>query len=75
MAAQIRSRHLVLLVSYAPGSLLARVFSPPEFTLIPIDESTWEPGRLAIAWARSPVASHPALPEVVEQLTARFNAN
>ena len=75
MAAQIRNRHLVLLVSYAPGSLLARVFSPPEFKLVPIDETTWEPGKLAIAWARSPVTAHPALEQLVEQLAARFNAS
>lgn len=74
MAAQIRNRHLVLLVSYAPGSLLARVFSPPEFKLIPIDETTWEPGKLAIAWHHAPVASHPALDRVVTQLAIRFNA-
>jgi hypothetical protein len=75
MAAQIRNRHLVMLVSYAPGSLLARMFSPPEFKLIRIDETTWEPGKLAIAWARSPVTSHPALDRVVEQLSIRFNAS
>jgi DNA-binding transcriptional LysR family regulator len=74
MAAQVRNRHLVLLVSYAPGSLLSRMFSPPEFKLIRIDESTWEPGKLAIAWTRSPVTSHPALDQVVEQLAIRFNA-
>ncbi len=75
MAAQIRSRHLVLMVSYAPGSLLARVFSPPEFKLIRIDETTWEPGKLAIAWARSPVTAHPALEQVVEELASRFNVS
>jgi DNA-binding transcriptional LysR family regulator len=74
MAAQIRSRRLVMMVSYAPGSLLARVFSPPEFKLIRIDETTWEPPRLAIAWARSPVTPHPALEQVVEQLAVSFNA-
>ncbi len=75
MAAQLRSRHLVLMVAYAPGSLLARVFSPPEFKLIRIDEATWEPGKLAIARARSPVIPHPAVERVVEQLAARFNAS
>jgi DNA-binding transcriptional LysR family regulator len=74
MAAQIRSRHLVLMVAYAPGSLLARVFSPPEFKLIRIDETTWEPGKVALAWARSPVSPHPALEQAVEELARRFNA-
>jgi hypothetical protein len=62
-----------MLVAYAPGSLLARVFSPPEFKLITLDESTWEPSELAIAWNRAPVRSHPALDEVVDQLAARFS--
>jgi DNA-binding transcriptional LysR family regulator len=75
IAAQIRHRHLVLLLSYAPDSLFARVFSPPEFKLVPIDEATWEPGQLAVAWARSPVTAHPALKQLVEQLTVRFNAS
>jgi DNA-binding transcriptional LysR family regulator len=74
MAAQIRNRHLVMMVAYAPGSLLARVFSPPEFKLIPIDETSWEPGKLAIAWTRSPIPSHPALDQVRDQLALRFNA-
>jgi DNA-binding transcriptional LysR family regulator len=75
MAAQIRNRHLVMLVSYAPGSLLARVFSPPEFKLIPIDETTWEPSKLAIAWTRAPIKSHPALDQVIDQLAIRFNVS
>lgn len=74
MAAQIRSRHLALMVAYVPGSLHSRVFSPPEFKLIPIDESTWEPGELAIAWTRAPIPSHPALHQVVDELAARFSA-
>jgi hypothetical protein len=61
MAAQVRNRHLVMLMTYAPSSLLSRMFSPPEFKLIPIDETTWEPSELAIAWARAPVTAHPAL--------------
>jgi DNA-binding transcriptional LysR family regulator len=72
MAAQIRNRHLVMLMAYAPSSLLSRMFSPPEFKLIPIDETTWEPSELAIAWARAPVTAHPALDEVVDQLTTKF---
>jgi DNA-binding transcriptional LysR family regulator len=73
MAAQIRNRHLVLMLAYAPGSLLSRMFSPPEFKLIPIDQATWEPSELAVAWARNPVTSHPALDQVVDQLATWFN--
>jgi DNA-binding transcriptional LysR family regulator len=74
MAAQIRNRRLVMLIAYAPGSLLNRMFSPPEFKLIPIDDSTWEPSKLAIAWARDPITPHPALDRVVDELAIRFNA-
>jgi len=74
MAAQIRSRRLVILVAYAPGSLLGRVFSPPEFKLIPIDESTWGPSKLALAWTRANARSHPSLDQIVDQLVRDFNA-
>ncbi|MGW4097475.1 LysR family transcriptional regulator [Mycobacterium sp. NPDC004974] len=50
MAAQVSNRHLVALVPYAPESLIGKIFSPPEFTLVPIDESTWSPARIALAW-------------------------
>lgn len=50
MATQVFNRHLVALVTYAPASAIGRIFSPPEFTLIPIDESTWAPARIALAW-------------------------
>lgn len=41
MATQVFNRHLVAIVSYAPDSFIGKIFSPPEFTLIPVDESTW----------------------------------
>lgn len=50
MAAQVFNRHLVAVVSYAPASFIGRIFSPPEFKLIPIDESTWSPVEIALAW-------------------------
>ncbi len=74
MAAQIRNRHLVMLLAYAPSSLLSRMFSPPEFKLIPIDETTWESSELAIAWARDSSAAHPGLEQVVNQLAVEFRA-
>ncbi|GHF36368.1 DNA-binding transcriptional LysR family regulator [Amycolatopsis bartoniae] len=73
VAAQVRSRHLVVLISYAPTSFLGRVFSPPEFTLIPIDEDSWEPGELAIAWARERRRQHVALEPAIEELAAAFH--
>ncbi|HTQ17865.1 LysR family transcriptional regulator [Mycobacterium sp.] len=50
MATQVFNRHLVAVVSYAPESFIGRMFSPPEFKLIPIDESNWEPAKIALAW-------------------------
>lgn len=72
MAAQVRSRHLVMLLAYTPGSLLGRMFSPPEFKLIPLDEATWSPSKLAVAWPSEPVAPHPALERAVNDLAGRF---
>lgn len=74
MAAQIRNRHLVMLIAYAPGSLLSRMFSPPEFKIIPIDETTWEPSKLAIAWTRASGTPHPALDQVIEHLAITFSS-
>jgi len=51
MATQVFNRHLVALLSYAPASAIGRIFSPPEFKLIRIDESTWPPVKIALAWA------------------------
>lgn len=64
MATQVFNRHLVAVVSYAPASFIGRIFSPPEFKLIPIDESTWAPAEIALAW----VADRPDLEVVVDQL-------
>lgn len=50
MATQVFNRHLVAVVTYAPESFIGRMFSPPEFTLIPIDESTWPLIEIALAW-------------------------
>ena len=50
MATQVFNRHLVAVVSYAPDSFIGRIFSPPEFALIPVDESTWAPAEIALAW-------------------------
>lgn len=73
VAAQVRSRHLVVMISYAPTSSLGRVFSPPEFTLIPIDEDSWEAGQLAIAWARERSRQHVALEPAIDELAAAFH--
>ncbi|KUI31660.1 LysR family transcriptional regulator [Mycobacterium sp. IS-1742] len=68
MAAQVSNRHLVAILSYAPASAIGRIFSPPEFKLIPIDGSTWPPAEIALAWARDRAASMPEIASAVERL-------
>lgn len=62
MATQVFNRHLVAVVSYAPDSFIGKIFSPPEFKLIPVDESTWAPAEIALAWV--PERVQPRLSEV-----------
>ncbi|MCF6385398.1 LysR family transcriptional regulator [Mycobacterium sp. MBM] len=50
MATQVFNRHLVAVVTYAPASAIGRIFSPPEFKLIPIDENSWAAIKIALAW-------------------------
>lgn len=72
LAAQVRRRRLVLLIAYAPNSALGRMFSPPEFKLIPIEDDKWKAGQLALAWARDRQVRHPALDTAIEKLTTAF---
>jgi hypothetical protein len=70
MATQVFNRHLVAVVSYAPASAIGRIFSPPEFDLIPIDESTWPPAEIALAWAPDRMR-HPAqMVSLVDRISA-----
>lgn len=69
MAAQVFNRHLVAVVTYAPASFIGRIFSPPEFKLIPIDESTWAPAQIALAW----VAGRPDLAALAEEIAAKLD--
>lgn len=68
MASQVFNRYLVALVSYAPASTIGRIFSPPEFKLIPIDESTWPPAKIALAWAPDRLPNSAEIEAVVDQL-------
>lgn len=70
MAAQVSNRHLVAILSYAPASAIGRIFSPPEFKLIPIDGSTWPPVEIALAWARDRLRSVPEIEQAVDQLAS-----
>ncbi|MET0780032.1 MAG: LysR family transcriptional regulator [Microbacterium sp.] len=67
MAAQVWSRHLVSFVPDVPGSLLGRVFSPPEFVTIPLsgDAITM---RLGVAWSPAAAAASPSLRRALAEL-------
>jgi DNA-binding transcriptional LysR family regulator len=68
VATQARTRHLAVLVAYTSGSTISRLFSPPDFTLIPFDDS-WELGKLALAWCTGRAREHPALVATIDELT------
>ncbi|MGE2717934.1 LysR family transcriptional regulator [Mycolicibacterium litorale] len=68
MAAQVSHRHLVAILSYAPASAIGRIFSPPEFKLIPIDGDNWPPAEIALAWARERVKTLPEIEQAVDLL-------
>lgn len=68
MAAQVSNRHLVALVPYAPESLIGKIFSPPDFTLVPIDESTWSPARIALAWVPDRLKNPAEIETIVTEL-------
>jgi DNA-binding transcriptional LysR family regulator len=73
MATQVFNRHLVAVVSYAPDSLIGKMFSPPEFKLIPVDESTWAPAEIALAWVPERLRTRLAEIELaVEQIADRL---
>ncbi|MGV0605984.1 LysR family transcriptional regulator [Mycolicibacterium sp. XJ1904] len=73
MATQVFNRHLVALVSYAPDSFIGKMFSPPEFKLVPIDETNWPPARIALAWVPERLRSRLAEVELAaEQIADRL---
>lgn len=68
MAAQVANRHLVAIMSYAPASAIGRIFSPPEFKLIPIDGKTWPAAEIALAWSRERAQAMPEIERAVDRL-------
>lgn len=70
MATQVFNRHLVAMVTYAPASAIGRIFSPPEFKLIPIDESTWAPVRIALAWVPDRLDDPARIEALVDEIAA-----
>ncbi|MGK2867960.1 MAG: LysR family transcriptional regulator [Mycobacterium sp.] len=74
MATQVFNRHLVAVVTYAPASAIGRIFSPPEFKLIPIDESNWAPARIALAWVPDRLADPAQIETLVDQIAEALGA-
>ncbi len=74
MATQVFNRHLVAVVTYAPASAIGRIFSPPEFKLIPIDESNWAPVRIALAWVPDRQTRPTEIAAAVEQIADAVGA-
>ncbi|AFM18489.1 transcriptional regulator [Mycolicibacterium chubuense NBB4] len=73
MATQVLNRQLVAIVSYAPDSFIGKIFSPPEFKLIPVDESTWAPADIALAWVPERLRERLAdVDRMVEQIAERL---
>nr|MDT0526246.1 hypothetical protein [Streptomyces sp. DSM 41633] len=68
MAAQVSTRHLVALVPYAPESFIGKIFSPPDVTLVPSDESTWSPARIALAWVPDRLTNPAEIAAMVAEL-------
>lgn len=72
MAAQVSNRHLAALVAYAPASSVGRLFSPPEFRLVPVDEASWAPAKIALAWSPSRLRQFPELAEIAADIAGRL---
>lgn len=70
IATQVFNRHLVALVSYAPASFIGRMFGPPEFKLIPVDESTWPGPEIALAWVSDRLKRLSQIEELVDQIAS-----
>jgi DNA-binding transcriptional LysR family regulator len=73
MATQVFNRRLVALVMYAPASSIGRLFSPPEFKLIPIDENTWKRSMVALAWNAARSHQLPELGAIVKRIVTELN--
>ncbi len=73
MATQVFNRHMVAVVSYAPDSFIGKIFSPPEFSLIPLDETTWAPAQIAVAWVPERLGGRlDEVERMVEQIAERL---
>jgi DNA-binding transcriptional LysR family regulator len=71
IAAQVKRRGLIAFVSDQPGSTLGRIFAPPEFALVPIEESLLA-GEVGIAWDRQRARRHPGITALADALVQEF---
>ncbi|WP_460775766.1 LysR family transcriptional regulator [Microbacterium sp. GXF7504] len=58
-----------VVLPYAPDSFVGRMFSPPEFALVPFDPDSYPPAKLALAWLPD---GDERIPAAVAALTGRF---
>ncbi|MEU1209398.1 LysR family transcriptional regulator [Nocardia sp. NPDC005825] len=73
IAQQVFNRRLVAVVPYAPKSFLGRLFSPPQFKLVPIDTGNWKPQAIALAWTAVGAKRVPELEQLVDELAAALD--
>lgn len=74
MASHAFNRHLPVLISYAPESFMGKMFSPPHFKLVRIDESTWPTAKIALAWTEEGAHRDSRVPAAIEELAAVLSA-
>jgi DNA-binding transcriptional LysR family regulator len=70
MANHAYNQHLAVLVSYAPDSIVGKMFSAPQFKLVRLDPATWEPGALALAWTAERARRDPRITLAIRELKA-----
>lgn len=72
MANHAFNRSLPVLIAYAPTSIVGKIFSPPQFKLVPVDSVNWPPGQLAVCWTEEAGRRDPRILAAVSELTRLF---
>jgi len=75
MASHAFNRHLPVLIAYAPDSFMGRIFSPPQFKLVRIDELSWPAAEIALAWTEATARRDPRVLDAVDQLRDSVRAS
>lgn len=63
---------LAVMLPYAPESFVGRMFSAPEFVLLPFDADSYPPAQLALAWLPDAAASDERIGRTVDALAERM---